>query len=205
MDTLTDWFGIPLPIPVLEFVRSNVQDGGSNNGPYRGGKGSVYEGGVLVPSFVYMPGMLKTRHLNTRVTVQDVLPTLAEAAGIELPQDTVLDGSSQWLAITNAGSVTVRDYAISGMNGEAYYQGDYKLVVAASDGPGLYNLHDDPLEGKDLASAEPDRVQAMQTKLQALPRGENIHQDSTLNFILDPDRFGGGEEDRPPWIEQVRD
>ncbi|MEZ5557115.1 MAG: sulfatase-like hydrolase/transferase [Pseudomonadales bacterium] len=71
-------FGRPLPIGFLEFLRQNTEDGGSDNGPYRRGKGSNCQGGILVPAVLYWPGTLEPASVSDRVTVQDVLPTLAE-------------------------------------------------------------------------------------------------------------------------------
>ena len=66
---------------LLEFIRSTTQDGGGDNGPYQGGKGTLGEGGVLVPSVVSWPGHFPSRPLSQRITVQDILPTLTAIAG----------------------------------------------------------------------------------------------------------------------------
>ena len=128
LSTMVDWFGVPLPFSFLEFVRSNAQDGGSDNGPYRAGKGFVYEGGVLVPSFLSFPGRLAPSELETRVTAQDVLPTLLAAAEVqaEIPQP--IDGANAWPTMLGHAKLDAPDFAITGLNGEAYYRGDWKLV-----------------------------------------------------------------------------
>ena len=201
---LSDWFGTPLPVEALEFFRTNIQDGGSDNGPYRRGKGSVYEGGVLVPSVLYWSGVLKGREINQRVTAQDVLPTLADAAQLTLDDSMPLDGRNQWQLFLGSEEFGPVDYAIAGIEGEAYYQGDWKLVLPRGEAPQLYDLSRDLTETHDLAAEEPQRVQLMRDKLAALPEGESIHKTSWLDMILDPDIFGG-VEDRPPWVERLRD
>lgn len=45
----------PARAKLIEFIRSTTQDGGGDNGPYQGGKGTLGEGGVLVPSVVSFP------------------------------------------------------------------------------------------------------------------------------------------------------
>jgi arylsulfatase A-like enzyme len=204
MQLMVDWFGIPLPGDALEFARTNIQDGGSDNGPYRRGKGSVYEGGVLVPSVITWPGVIGPGRLRQRVTVQDVLPTLAAAADLPLPQDVLFDGGNLWAAIAGEGEVKSPDYVTTGVDGEAYYQGDWKLVLVGEEEPQLYELSSDPTETTDVASEKTPRVEAMLKQLVTFERGESIHQTGWFDILMDPDRFGG-EEDREPWLEQVRD
>ena len=79
---LVDWFGKPLPFTVLEFLRTNALDGGSDNTPYRKGKNSIYEGGARVPSVLYWKGQISPTRSTQMVTVQDVLPTILSAANV---------------------------------------------------------------------------------------------------------------------------
>ena len=72
----------------------------------RGGKGSVYEGGVRVPFIARWPGRFSE---NTVVESEaqhiDILPTLCELAGIALPIQLALDGKSiTSLLITGHGA-----------------------------------------------------------------------------------------------------
>ena len=205
LQTLTDWFGKPLPFDLLEFMRSNAQDGGSDNGPYRAGKGFVYEGGVLVPSFLSMPGSLGPTELETRVTVQDVLPTLLEVAGIQSTVPHPLDGRSAWPAIQGTGQLAPPDFAITGINGDAFYRGNWKLVLPGSGPAELYDLASDPTEMNDVAAAHPARVDELSAALAAVPRGPDAWTTPWWKFLWDLDKFGGEEDEgRPPWAEMVR-
>jgi arylsulfatase A-like enzyme len=201
---LTDWFGKPLPLDSLEFVRSNLQDGGSDNGPYRRGKSSVYEGGVRVPSVVSWPGTLQPRRVDSRITVQDVLPTLAQVAGLTLAQDHVPDGGNQWPTFSTGKPTSTPDYVTVGFDGEAYYRDNWKLLVLRGEDPELYDLQADPTEAVNLADSMPDLTRELASALAAFPRGESIHQNSFIKIALDPDAFGGAE-DREPWADMVRD
>jgi arylsulfatase A len=61
----------------------------------KGGKGSVTEAGTRVPLIVSWPGTLPPgRVLNDLVDFTDFLPTLLEAAGVNLPSDYQVDGQS---------------------------------------------------------------------------------------------------------------
>jgi arylsulfatase A-like enzyme len=198
---LVSVFGRPLPTDFLEFLRHNTEDGGSDNGPYRRGKGAIYQGGILVPSVLYWPGTLQPASVSDRVTVQDVLPTLAELAGIELPPAHILDGAARWASISGAGEPANTDFVAVSMDDRAVLRGQWKLVLSA-DGVELFNLAEDPFEQVDRAADNPVVVEALQSVIDDIPQRESINQ-SLFRVMMDMDGFGG-EEDRPPWADVVR-
>jgi arylsulfatase A-like enzyme len=198
---LVSVFGRPLPTDFLEFLRHNTEDGGSDNGPYRRGKSAIYQGGILVPSVLYWPGTLEPASVSDRVTVQDVLPTLAEATVIELPSGHILDGAGRWASINGAGGPADTDFIAVSMDDRAVFRGEWKLVVSA-DATELYNLAEDPFEKLNRAADNPALVEALLSAIDDIPQRESINQ-SLFRIMLDMDRFGG-EEDRPPWADVVR-
>lgn len=198
---LVSVFGRPVPTDFLEFLRHNTEDGGSDNGPYRRGKGAIYQGGILVPSVLYWPGTLEPASVSDRVTVQDVLPTLAEATGIELPPALILDGAARWASISGAGEPAITDFVAVSMDDRAVLRGQWKLVASA-DGVELYNLAEDPFEQVDRAADNPLLVEALQSVIDDITQQESINQ-SLFRLMMDLDKFGG-EEDRPPWADVVR-
>lgn len=61
----------------------------------RGTKTSVYENGIRVPFFVRWPGVLPAGKRVSRMAGHiDLLPTLLDACGVELPRDRKIDGRS---------------------------------------------------------------------------------------------------------------
>lgn len=73
---------------------------GSLNTPFRSQKGSVFEGGIHVPAFMFGNGLhvgsaLK-RVRTDLVHVSDVLPTILGYAGIEAPAGSNFDGYNHW-------------------------------------------------------------------------------------------------------------
>ena len=65
-----------------------------NTGGHRAHKGKVYDGGLLVPSFVEWPARIrKARRTNLRCNTSDLYPTMLELAGGEI-DDRVRDGRS---------------------------------------------------------------------------------------------------------------
>ena len=61
----------------------------------RGLKGTVFQGGVRVPFYMKYPAaMAKNKDIETMAAHIDVLPTLAEVCGVELPEGRTIDGKS---------------------------------------------------------------------------------------------------------------
>jgi arylsulfatase A-like enzyme len=201
-ERLESWLGKPLPIPILEMMRKNSLEGGSDNRPFRKGKATVFEGAVRVPGLVSWPGTLAPRRLDSVVTVEDILPTLADLLGFSAAPGAPFDGASQLASLEDRGDSPRPNFLIQGRSGgEAWYEFPWKLVLPAEGPPELYRLDDDPTEKTDLAASEPDRVRRLVAAHAAHPRGRSIHL-SFLEFIVDPDTFGG-DEDREPWADVV--
>lgn len=185
-----------------EFTLANLRDGGSDNGPFRGGKMSADEGGVRVPSFVFWPGVLKPDSYDYMATVQDVLPTLLEIGGVAINGES-LDGQSLWTPVQSNTPAPHREYVVkTGKPADALaaYRFPYKLID--QDGKQrLYNLLTDPLENHDLVDSEPDVLAGLQDFLTGFPVGDSIAL-PLESVVADPDYFGG-IEDREPWAEQA--
>lgn len=63
--------------------------------PLRGGKGMLYEGGIREPMFAYWPGKIKPGSICEKPIIStDFYPTFLELAGLEKPEDYILDGVS---------------------------------------------------------------------------------------------------------------
>jgi arylsulfatase A-like enzyme len=201
---LEDWFGRPLPFTLLEFIRTNALDGGSDNTPLRKGKKSIYEGGARVPSVIYWKERVLPARSTQMVTVRDVLPTLLEAASVPGGDGTAesvahFHGANQWLRMTAGAPEQAPDYLINSADGEALYRYPWKLLALKSGDMELYRLDDDPTESVDLSAAHPDKVAGLQQALDEYPRGKSVHV-PLWRSMMDIDFFGG-EEDRTPWSE----
>lgn len=188
----------------LEFMTTNLRNGGSDNRPFQGGKGSVQEGGVRVPSFIHWPAQFEPKSYNYMATVQDVAPTLMQITNAS-PGGASFDGRSLWRALKSNTSAPVMDYVVVARaisNANAIYRYPYKLIE--EDGAQrLFDLEADPLELQDIAKREAEIVQQLSRALAAFPRGENIAL-SAQEIVQDTDFFGG-QEDREPWAERAYD
>ncbi|MEM1236227.1 MAG: arylsulfatase [Pseudomonadota bacterium] len=190
--------GVEVTPRFQEFVRVNLNTGGSDNRPFKGGKQTIREGGVRVPSFVHWPGTLEPAEYRYMATVQDVFPTLLEiASGPEL----TVDGESLWTGLMTDTPAPARDYIVrtnAGGERTAIYRFPYKLIERGEDRE-LFDIYADPFEATDIAKENPDIVAELSAALEAMPRGEDIGID-LQEVVDDPDYFGG-EEDREPWAE----
>ena len=80
---------------IVLFTTDNGPNTARYNGGMRGGKGSVFEGGLRVPCFIRWPDRLKAGSRVSKITQHvDVLPTLLELAGVSSPKHQPLDGIS---------------------------------------------------------------------------------------------------------------
>lgn len=141
-----------------------------DNGPLAGGKLTPLEGGLRVPMLARWPGHLPAgQTFADPVSLLDVLPTLAEAAGAPLSTDRVYDGVSllPYLSGRVQGAPHARLYWRSG--GQiAVREGDWKLIEDAASGDrALYDLAEDPQETRDRSAEEPARVTALEAALRA--------------------------------------
>jgi arylsulfatase A-like enzyme len=145
----------------------------THNGPWRAGKGFLYEGGLRVPLIVRWPGKVPAgKVVDTPVINTDWLATLLEVAEISVPS--TVDGVSILPILLRGASANERTfywhfphYTNQGSQpGGALRQGDWKLIENYEDGRlELYNLEADPAEQNDLASGQPERAAAMQQEL----------------------------------------
>jgi arylsulfatase A-like enzyme len=132
----------------------------ARNAPLRGGKGTMWEGGIRVPLFVRWPGKLPPGSTYAApVSALDLLPTFAAAAGLPAPVDPrAWDGVD--LAPYWQGSVEGRPhpqlYWRAGRD-SAVRDGDLKLVRHAKRVE-LFDLASDSGERRDLAAARPQDV-----------------------------------------------
>lgn len=172
--------------------------GGADNVPLRGGKGETFEGGIRVVALMRWPSVLARGQIFDQVmTVMDVFPTLAEAAGIERRNRFSLDGSSLWKSITR-GDIHERDgyimfaseIPIYGSFKLTAFDDEWKLVQEMEQGQlsttvtnYLFKIKEDPYEYNNLASEYPEVVETMG---QAIADWRALHPVGGTRSILMP-------------------
>jgi arylsulfatase A-like enzyme len=162
---------------ILIFTNDN---GGSSraglpdiNKPYRGWKGTFFEGGIRVPFFIRWPAKIAPgQRLSMPVDFIDVLPTLAAAGGTQLPVGRKIDGINLLpFATGQAGPGASRALFWRSGTYEAIRDGDWKLQVSRNPARlWLFNLGPDPTERTDLSARRPDIVERLRAELAAHDR-----------------------------------
>ena len=139
------------------------------NDPYGGWKITLFEGGIRVPMFVSWPAKIPAGStIDTPVAHIDVTPTLAEAAGVALPEGVAIDGRSLLPLAEGLGPLEREDDAIFWQSG--YYRvvraGGWKLQYdGKQDKTWLFDLTADPTEEVNLAAERPDKVAELKALL----------------------------------------
>jgi arylsulfatase A-like enzyme len=144
-----------------------------DNGPFREGKGTLYEGGTRVVAFANWPGHIKPGVVDGMIHVVDMYPTLVGLAGAKLGKNKPLDGMDMWPTISQ-GKPSQRTeivYNIEPFRG-GVREGDWKLIwrTLLPQAAELYNLQQDPSEKNDLAAQNPDKVTAMEKRINELAK-----------------------------------
>ena len=140
-----------------------------SNGPLRGYKRDLYEGGIREPMIVWWPGKIKSESTTDQISAfWDVLPTLSDLAGAKTPEN--LDGIS--FLPTLLGQKGQKDHAslyweFHELNGrQAIRKGNWKLVrynvlIPEKRTTELYDLKKDLGETINVADKHPEIVKEL--------------------------------------------
>lgn len=134
----------------------------TDNGPLRGGKGTIFEGGVRLCAFACWPEHIPAgKVVDQPVHMIDWYPTLVNLAGGSLKQSLPVDGKDIWPVLVN-GAKSPHDALLlsASIPGSAAVRaGDWKLLSIKKYE--LYNLASDIGEKKDLAASNPEKLAEM--------------------------------------------
>jgi arylsulfatase A-like enzyme len=145
----------------------------ASNAPFRGHKGSLWEGGIRTPLIARMPGAFPAGTAHAMPCAgMDLFPTAAELAGASLPAGHRLDSVSL-LPACRGGAAPQRDSLFfhyqSPKQGpqRALLQNGWKYRREATGEDRLYHLAQDQSETRDLAAAQPQRLQQLRIAYEA--------------------------------------
>lgn len=149
----------------------------TSNFPLRGGKATMFEGGIRVPCVVVWPGVTDPGSRSDEIIqLSDFYPTLLNGLGIDLPADWDIDGIDIMPALKGGTlerdaiftyfphSPPVPDWLPPSMS---VHSGDWKLIRLFHQGENgahdwlLYNLKEDLGEKNNLAMSYPEKVRTM--------------------------------------------
>ncbi|MEE2658738.1 MAG: sulfatase-like hydrolase/transferase [Candidatus Latescibacterota bacterium] len=136
--------------------------GGGRSTPFRGGKGTFWEGGIRVPCIVTAWGRAPAGEVRHQLSSSlDLFPTIAEWCGVPL-QGLEVDGRSLTQVIASAQAPSPHDHMVwQYMNWAAVRSGDWKFVADDKKDLHLYQLSVDPAESKNLFKSHPDQVRRL--------------------------------------------
>ena len=147
---------------------------GGTAGIFRGHKFSLFDGGIRMPALMRYPARVPGGQVCDGVgAMMDVLPTCLEAAGIDLPDDRVIDGESVLSMVSEGAPSPHEQLCWENGNQLAVREGDWKLVLNgrltgdSADEVHLSDLADDPGERGNLAESEPALVKRLSADVQA--------------------------------------
>ena len=137
----------------------------NSNGPLRGYKRDLYEGGIRVPLIVKWPGKVSEGTTSDHISAfWDFLPTACELAGIKAPQN--IDGISYLPTLLGQPQPTHDSLFWKYRGKVALRTGKWKAVQTGSQKPfELYNLDTDIGEQNNLAEQRPEIVVQMKQKI----------------------------------------
>ena len=176
LDTLEETGQLSNTLVVYTSDNGGQLDVGATNGPLRGSKGQMYEGGIRVPACAMWPGEIEEGVVNDDVAMlMDLFPTACEAAGAAVDHEIeglsilpTLKGEKQDFSdrilywIRKEGS-----QQFLGLNQHAVRRGDIKLLHNSPFEPlELYDLGNDPEEAADQVKVQRDLFREMGGLLQ---------------------------------------
>jgi arylsulfatase A-like enzyme len=157
----------------LVFTSDN--GGGSKNHPLKGGKASLWEGGLRVPTVVMGPKVLQNSHCDVPVVGWDFYPTFRELAGSKTPLPPDYDGGSLCELFTKGNNGKVKRGTkelifhypwYAGFPMSTIRDGDFKLAMnLLNKETRLYNLDDDIGEANDISQKFPDVAARLHKRL----------------------------------------
>ena len=176
--TALDTLGLPGRTYVI-YTADHGGQGRNGNAPLSGGKGAVTEGGLRVPFLIRGPGIAGNVCSRVPVTACDVLPTIAELAGVRAALPAAVEGGSLAAVLRDqAGRGNVqrsREELVfhfphydmgNGGPATAILLGDYKLVRNyEKKTQRLFDLENDPGEERDLAAKLPEKAAELDARL----------------------------------------
>lgn len=184
----------------------------TSNAPLRGGKATIYEGGIRVPCVVVWPGVTKPASKSSEVIqTSDFYPTLLNGLGIAMQKDHPVDGIDIMPALTGGKlnreaiftyfphSPPVPDWLPPSI---AVHAGDWKLIRLFHAGEGgehdyrLYDLAKDIGETSDLSGEQGQVVSRLNGLIEGHLRDTNAFVPKP-NPDFDPAKYDPSAIGRP--------
>jgi arylsulfatase A-like enzyme len=152
---------------LVVFLSDNGGDAAANNGPLRGGKTQMFEGGLRDPMIARWPGRIPQNRVNDQfATSLEFFPTFLAAAGANPPPGLALDGFNILPVLEGRARSPRTECFYQDKSDKAARVGPWKWVESHKGG-GLFNLVDDIGEKHDLSSEKPETLAMVKARWMA--------------------------------------
>ncbi|MBM3810787.1 MAG: sulfatase [Acidimicrobiia bacterium] len=136
----------------------------SSNGPLRGQKTEMFEGGHRVPAMMRWPGRIKPAVSHQTAMTFDLSRTILSLAGVHAEN---LDGADLGPLLFSGKPLPERTLFWRMRENKAVRRGPWKLVSLQGREPMLFDLASDIGENRDLATRRPEMVRELTGTLAA--------------------------------------
>ncbi|MGC8793895.1 MAG: sulfatase-like hydrolase/transferase [Bryobacteraceae bacterium] len=158
---------------IVIFISDNGADPNGSNRPLRGGKGTLWEGGIRIPCLMRWPRLLPAGVITGQLMLtMDLAPTLLEAAGLS-PGSVRFDGVDLLPVLAGHAQPFSRTvfwrYKRGNDRRKAVRRGTWKLVID-NDRQQLHDLSRDEREEHDASTAQPALVAELRRLLEEWER-----------------------------------
>ena len=191
--TKLDELGIADNTLVL-FTSDNGAAFEGNIGELKGGKTDLHDGGIRVPMFVRWPAAISPGKSDAFGHSNDLLPTICDAAGIELPANLPIDGLSLLPHMKGGpppsaetrGDVFWQLDLYKGLQRhypkpkpyatEVVKRGKWKLLAKSGQAVELFDIESDPNELNNVMKEHPELVASMSAQLRKWLQEDRVTQ-----------------------------
>lgn len=154
---------------IVWFLSDNGGYPNPRNGGLKGTKGTLWEGGIRVRTYVRWPGRIPSGDRHGVEHAIDMMPTVLDVLGV--PATHALDGQSlKGSLLNNTGTPYARRFWSQGAGGNppfAVRDNQWKLVRIPGQSPYLFNLATDRNETHNVAGSNGARVTSMTQMINA--------------------------------------
>ena len=164
-----------------------------------------------MPASIWWQGVIENSVTDQFMFVQDLLPTLLTAVGIDIDKSVVFDGSDKWKNLIN-GEITPPDNDLIGaqivFDEQALYKDEWKLhyrkpsMFPGSNGTySLFNIVDDPFESNDLSNLEVKIFEDMTAYMKNIDKSKSMPLINPAHTYYYGDSEGG-DVIGLPWLDR---